>query len=186
MIIINKSCYLYTQFKFNKLKRKYEPTHNLKKPNKFQVSKVTAKINSKSTGTKVEESKIRESKVSVKNSQPPINELKEYYKRITKEDQQLAISTTTTNMLKINPIDHSMKNKIYNKEVSYSGIMMDEISSNKKGKNIVPSRYDVIKSSKFGKLSADHSFTSEACIEHVMIFMLKKYISLSSVIWALV
>ena len=37
----------------------------------------------------------------------------------------------------------------------------------------MPSRYDVIKYAKFGKPSVDHSFTSEACIEHVMIFMLK-------------
>ena len=160
--------YLNTLPKFNKLKRKYEPTHNLKKPNKFKVSKVTAKIYSKSTGTKVEESKIRESKVSVKNSQPPINELNEYYKSIKKGDQQLAISTTTTNMLEIK------KNKMDNEDVSYSGIMMDEISSNKKGKNIAPSRYDVIKNAKFEKPSVDHSFTSKACIEHVMIVMLKK------------
>ena len=47
------------------------------------------------------------------------------------------------------------------------------IESNIKGKIHIPTKHDVLKSSNFGKPSKDHSFTSEACFEHTIIFLLK-------------
>jgi len=41
------------------------------------------------------------------------------------------------------------------------------------GKIVVPTRYDVMRTSRFGKPSLDHSFTSEACFEHILIHILK-------------
>ena len=54
----------------------------------------------------------------------------------------------------------------------------ENIESDIKGKQNFPSKHEVLKSSTFGKPSIDHSFTSEACFEHIMIFLLKSgYIS---------
>ena len=46
-----------------------------------------------------------------------------------------------------------------------------------KGKKLIPSKHVLIKNSNFGKPCLDHTFTSEACFEHVLIFILKsKYL----------
>ena len=37
----------------------------------------------------------------------------------------------------------------------------------------IPSRHEIMETSTFGKTSKDHSFTSEACFEHTLIFVLK-------------
>ena len=37
----------------------------------------------------------------------------------------------------------------------------------------IPSRHEIIETSTFGKTSKDHSFTSEACFKHTLIFILK-------------
>ena len=42
-----------------------------------------------------------------------------------------------------------------------------------KGKQIAPDRYNVYKNSEFGKTSQNHSFTSEASFEQVLLFILK-------------
>ena len=47
------------------------------------------------------------------------------------------------------------------------------MNKNIKGKQLIPTKYEIMKSSTFGKPSIDHSFTSEACFEHVTIFILK-------------
>ena len=50
----------------------------------------------------------------------------------------------------------------------------EEIKFDIKGKHQqIPSRHDILKSSLVGKSSRDHSFTSEACFEHTVIFLLK-------------
>ena len=60
--------------------------------------------------------------------------------------------------------------KIIN-EVSYLDIIMDEVQPDIQGKNNIPSRYEGLYNSKFGYPSIDHSFKSEACIEHVLVFI---------------
>ena len=48
-----------------------------------------------------------------------------------------------------------------------------------KGKKLISSKHVLTKNSMFGKPSLDHTFTSEACFEHVLIFILKnKYLSI--------
>ena len=44
---------------------------------------------------------------------------------------------------------------------------------NIKGKTYIPSKNELVKSSKFEKLSKNHSFTVEACFEHTLIYILK-------------
>ena len=39
------------------------------------------------------------------------------------------------------------------------------------GKNNIPSKYEIMHNSSFGKPSLDHSFKSESCIEHVLVFI---------------
>ena len=48
---------------------------------------------------------------------------------------------------------------------------MDEVQPEIQGKNNIPSRYEVLHDSNFGQPSIDHSFKSEACIEHVLVFI---------------
>ena len=42
-----------------------------------------------------------------------------------------------------------------------------------KGKINLISKYEIMKKSKFGRSSLDHTFTSEATFEHILIFILK-------------
>ena len=44
---------------------------------------------------------------------------------------------------------------------------------NLQGKKYIPSKNELIKSSKFGKLSNNHSFTVEACFEYTLIHIIK-------------
>ena len=43
----------------------------------------------------------------------------------------------------------------------------------KKGKENMPSKHKILKKSTFEKPSSDHTFTSEASFEHILIFVLK-------------
>ena len=47
------------------------------------------------------------------------------------------------------------------------------IERNLQGKKYIPLKNEVIKNSKFGKLSNNHSFTVEACFEHTLIHSIK-------------
>ena len=60
-------------------------------------------------------------------------------------------------------------------ESSYSTLLCNELKLEKIniGKIVIPTRYDVMRTSRFGKPSLDHSFTSEACFEHILIHILK-------------
>ena len=54
------------------------------------------------------------------------------------------------------------------------------IDLNITGKQHIPSRHETMKASKFGKSSIYYSFTSEACLEHAMVFILKsEYLAVS-------
>ena len=48
---------------------------------------------------------------------------------------------------------------------------MQEAQPELQGMNNIPSKYEIMNNSNFGKPSLDHSFKSEACIEHVMVFL---------------
>ena len=61
----------------------------------------------------------------------------------------------------------------YNNRQNFNTNANGVLSQDKKGKNTTPSKYDVYKNSKFGKVSRDHSFTSEASFEQILIFLLK-------------
>ena len=65
----------------------------------------------------------------------------------------------------------------YNNRQNFNTNANGVLLQDKKGKNTIPSKYDVYKNSKFGKVSRDHSFTSEASFEQILIFLLKsKYL----------
>ena len=59
------------------------------------------------------------------------------------------------------------------KEEKEQVVVAKEIKLNIKGKQQIPLKHDILKSSTVGKPSRDHSFTSEACFEHIVIFLLK-------------
>ena len=62
-------------------------------------------------------------------------------------------------------------NEKISNETSYLDIIMDEVQPEIQGKNNIPSRYGGLYNSKCAYPSIDHSFKSEACIEHVLVFI---------------
>ena len=50
---------------------------------------------------------------------------------------------------------------------------MIQFEDNLKGKNLAPNKYAVYNNSNFGKISRDHSFTSEAAFDQILFFLLK-------------
>ena len=141
------------------------------KQNKFKVSKVTAKIYKKSIGITVNKDKLQDQNHTKIKSQP-IDGLNECYKNITKEEQRLAITSDCT----ANMTNKELKNSVNIKECAtkiYLDTVTDNINKNIKGKQHIPTKHEIMKSSTFGKPSIEHSFTSEAYFEHVTIFILK-------------
>ena len=57
----------------------------------------------------------------------------------------------------------------------YKNMISQDLNSefNIKGENYIHSKNELIKNSKFGKLSKNHSFIVEACFEHTLIHILK-------------
>ena len=47
---------------------------------------------------------------------------------------------------------------------------------NSQGKRYIPSKNELITNSKFGKLSNNYLFIVEACFEHTLIYIIKKWI----------
>ena len=80
-----------------------------------------------------------------------IHQCHDYYKAITIADQKQSICTN-------NIINHNV-------------VKLKEC--NTKGKGNMPSKYQIMKNSAFGKPSLNHTFTSEASFEHILIFILK-------------
>ena len=118
----------------------------------------------------VNKNKIIGSKNKEYDSQP-IKSFQEYYKNITHEDQRMAITSNET----ITDMDGNLQNNVNIrdcKEEKQQDVVVKEVK-NIKGKQNIPSKHDILKSSTVGKPSTDHSFTSEACFEHIIIFLLK-------------
>ena len=109
--------------------------------------------------------------LSVKDQSSVANNLKDYYKNITHSAQQLALGSKQCDE------KNNIKNKLSSSEnkltskLSYSDIVMQEAQPDFQGKNNIPSKYEIMHNSNFGKPSLDHSFKSEACIEHVLVFI---------------
>ena len=61
---------------------------------------------------------------------------------------------------------------------SYAALLCNESHQGQVdiGKNAIPSRYDVLCNSQFGKPDLVYSFTSEACFEHILLHLLKSSI----------
>ena len=102
----------------------------------------------------------------------PIKSFQEYYKNITQEDQRMAMTSNDT----ITDMTCNLQNSINIrdcKDEKQQVVVAKEVKINIKGKQQIPSKHDILKSSTVGKPSPDHSFTSEACFEHIIIFLLK-------------
>ena len=109
--------------------------------------------------------------ISIKDIPSVANNLKDYYKNITYNDQQLALGTNQSNEQIISKTKlQTNGNKIESKS-SYLDIVMQEAQPEFQGKNNIPSKYEIMNNSNFEKPSLDHSFKSEACIEHVLVFI---------------
>ena len=109
----------------------------------------------------------------------PIKSFQEYYKNITHEDQRMAITSNET----ITDMDGNLQNNVNIrdcKEEKQQDVVVKELK-NIKGKQNIPSKHDILKSSTVGKPSKNHSFTSEACFEHIIIFLLNN-ISMKKII----
>ena len=76
---------------------------------------------------------------------------------------------------KIQNISHTLKqeNNTYFSNDVLENDKKDIIGRNKKGKIIAPSTHDIYRNSKIGKISQDHSFTTESSFEHILIFLLR-------------
>ena len=72
-----------------------------------------------------------------------------------------------------NKTEKNNKNISHHKlEENYTDIMLKNLNQSQ-GKIIAPNKHDIYKNSPFGKLSKDHSFTSEASFEHCLIHIFK-------------
>ena len=87
------------------------------------------------------------------NSNSHSGRFKDYCKAITIADQKQSICTS------------GVENPCSTLPNSHEG--------HKKGKHNMPSKYEILNNSTFGKTSSDHTFTSEASFEHILIFVLK-------------
>ena len=76
----------------------------------------------------------------------------------------------------ITKFDESQGRKILdNNTVTYTSVLEDCIK-NKQGKintKLIPNKYEIMDESNFGKISKNHSFTSDASFERILIFILK-------------
>ena len=122
------------------------------KHNKFQVSKFGAKLYTKSTGIKVDKHKIIGHDTTKKNSSIQSNKFNDYYKAITVADQKQSICMGSVEKLPTTTSNNQ--------------------ESIKKVRKICHPYTKFLKST-FGKPSLDHTFTSEASFEHILIFVLK-------------
>lgn len=72
-----------------------------------------------------------------------------------------------------NDLKKSINIKECVKEI-HTDTVTENMNKNIKGKQHIPTKYDIMKSFTFGKPSIDHSFTGKVCFEHVIIFILKR------------
>jgi hypothetical protein len=110
--------------------------------------------------------------------------VKDVYSNIKNTNIHLPLDTANVNNLTaVDTVQTSDKklgifeSTTVNNNRSKINVNASRVPQVKKGKNTTPSKYDVYKNSKFGKVSRDHSFTSEASFEQILIFLLKsKYL----------
>ena len=73
------------------------------------------------------------------------------------------------------PPDNNLKSiyQGFKNNAKFTDKMKIHIDDNLEGKNVAPNKYAVYNNSSFGKISRDHSFTSEAAFDQILIFLLK-------------
>ena len=140
---------------------------------KFTISAITAAIHEKNTGTKVEPSRITQPNVNHScrpspQCNPPIETLVLIPTGIRPVVSQ-ALTQSGTSLSKYILANPSSNPK------SYVALLCNELHQGQVdiGKNVIPTRYDVLRNSPFGKLDLAHSFTSEACFEHSLLHLLE-------------
>ena len=136
----NKSHFITHCFiQLNNFKRKEKPLTS----NKFKVSKITARIYSKSTGKTVDTNKIQSTNPTENTDAIPVKKLSDYYKSITNEDNAQAICTDDTSP----NIGHNLKESVNiescNLKASDKKTVTNDITLGNKGKLIIPSRYQI-------------------------------------------
>ena len=142
------------------------------KTNKFKVHKISAKIYEKTTGNKVDKHKIIGSDTQGTKVGFPVDDIKRYYSNVTLSDQKLSICNTEFREDAIGHLTDGLSVKECSDKVLNCKVA--KVSKcNDTGKCIIPSRQQILKGSAFGKASLDHTFTSQACMEHILIFILK-------------
>ena len=161
-------------------------SNNLGRISKYKINSYTAKIYAANTNRIIKQDASNGSTKHKCDENLVVN-LKNVYSNIRSttvcmtdqisEDVRLNISRTTSDktVKKLKNISSTLKqenNTYFSNDVSEID-KKDIKGENKKGKIIVPSTHDVYRNSKIGKISRDHSFTSEASFEHVLIFLLR-------------
>ena len=144
-------------------------------PCKFKLSKISRKIYEKNSGLKVPDSHValNSSSTSIKKEKKSKEdldkELRSYYKSVSKQDKlssQTTLSPDQSNHSSIDtPIAITTHARLISKELNSK--------STPSGKQCIPSRFEILKTSGFGKPDSSHSFTSEACFEHTLLHLLK-------------
>ena len=165
----------------------------------FKISALTAAIHEKNTGTKVHPSRItpvRSRSTHKLASSRDISPLRGTHKLsplsrslvTTTMESSLSASTTAAPLAlsqdsggsSLAPTRYTssadiLEHPLPQQESPYSTLLCNDLKLGTVdiGKIVVPTRYDVMRTSRFGKPSLDHSFTSEACFEHILIHILK-------------
>ena len=135
---------------------------------RFKVSNISTRIFEAKTGVKTEYKTIRYNNKPRNVKLAPEHELKNYYKSISIADKIV----TSTNLLTETKIESHYTSE--NKKRLFCDLDKDILTENEQGKTINPSTHEILKKSKFGKISRHHSFTSGASFEHILVFILKK------------
>ena len=165
----------------------------------FKILALTAAIHEKNTGTKVHPSRITPLRsrsthklASYRDNSPLLgtHTLTPLSRSLvtTTTASVLSASTTTAPLAlsqdsggsSLAPTRYASSAKILEhplsqQEPSYSTLLCNELKLGKFniGKIIIPTRYDVMRTSRFGKPNLDRSFTSEACFGQILIHILK-------------
>ena len=97
------------------------------------------------------------------------NDLRSYYEYMSKQDilsSQTTLSPDRSNLSKIDtPITITTHAQMISNELNSKSTTL--------GKPCIPSRFDILKTSGFGKPDFDHIFTGEVCFEHTLFHLLK-------------
>ena len=145
-------------------------------PYKLKLSKISRKIYEKNPGLKVPDSHVAlisfsTSKKNGETSKEDLdNDLRSYYESVSKQDIyiyiQITLSPDRSHLSKIDtPINITTHVQMISNELNSKSTTL--------GKPCIPSCFDILKTSGFGKPDSDHSFTSEACFEHTLLHLLK-------------